>query len=279
MYRLMLGDLRCMWTWPIHRHLPCYFLCVCVCVLSTTFTYTRMVYTREYICVFNGNVSHQKLLLSKRMNGTDSQQQLVRPLNVLQDKYGNENVCTEEDPHDICTLYYQWSRVYISLRSNTQTCKRYKHYHYTVASVANQLTVLFEKLAASLLPSLFQHTSKIPLDPLYCLTIEPSLVDHMNIHLSKDPLARYFPSGLNDTEYTGSACFLSVWRQAPFSTSQRRMVESNEALEKHNTISVNTQYECNYGNFRGRNLSQISCSPPIRGSFLPQKFPLYGIRM
>lgn len=64
-------------------------------------------------------------------------------------------------------------------------------------------TVLFEKQAAILSPSLFQQTSNIPPVPLYVFTTFPSLVDHMCKLWSKDPLAKYSPFGLNATEYTG----------------------------------------------------------------------------
>ena len=57
-------------------------------------------------------------------------------------------------------------------------------------------------------------------------------------HLSNDPLAKYLPSGLKPTLYTGSLCLVSVWTQFPFSTSHNLTVESNEALEngKNNRI-------------------------------------------
>lgn len=65
-------------------------------------------------------------------------------------------------------------------------------------------TVLLAKQAAILSPSLFQQTSKIPPLPVYVLTILPLFSDHMCIDLSRDPLAKYSPFGLNATEYTGS---------------------------------------------------------------------------
>ena len=68
-------------------------------------------------------------------------------------------------------------------------------------------TVLLEKHAASLSPSLFQHTSKIPPPPVYVFTIFPSFIDHMWTHWSSDPLARYSAFGLNATEYTGCLIF------------------------------------------------------------------------
>ena len=55
-------------------------------------------------------------------------------------------------------------------------------------------------------------------------------VDQMWTHLSKLPDARNLPSGENATLYTGSVCLVSVWIQAPWSTSHSRTVESNEAL-------------------------------------------------
>jgi len=65
-------------------------------------------------------------------------------------------------------------------------------------------TVLLEKQAATLSPSRFQQTSKIPPLPRYVFTRLPSLTDQMWRHLSNDPLARYSPLGLKATEYTGS---------------------------------------------------------------------------
>jgi hypothetical protein len=64
--------------------------------------------------------------------------------------------------------------------------------------------MLLAKQAATLSPSLFQQTSKIPPLPVYVFTIFPSFTDHMCMHLSIDPLAKYSPLGLNATEYTGS---------------------------------------------------------------------------
>lgn len=61
-------------------------------------------------------------------------------------------------------------------------------------------TELSAKQAAILLPSLFQHTSKMPPFPEYVFTILPSFSDHMCIDLSKDPLAMYSPLGLNASE-------------------------------------------------------------------------------
>lgn len=51
-------------------------------------------------------------------------------------------------------------------------------------------------------------------------------------HLSKDPLARYLPSGLKATLQTGSWCLVRVWRHRPCSTSHNLTVESKDALEK-----------------------------------------------
>jgi hypothetical protein len=45
-------------------------------------------------------------------------------------------------------------------------------YFYNLKSIT--ATVLFEKLAATLLPSLFQHTSKIPPSPWNVFTSCPS---------------------------------------------------------------------------------------------------------
>lgn len=58
-------------------------------------------------------------------------------------------------------------------------------------------------------------------------------------HLSKLPDARNFPSGENATLYTGSECFVNVWMHTPRSTSHRRTVESNDALnKKHDHYTV-----------------------------------------
>lgn len=54
----------------------------------------------------------------------------------------------------------------------------------------------------------------------------------MCTHLSKEPLARYLPSGLKATLYTGSWCFVKVWMQIPRSTSHSLTVESKDALIK-----------------------------------------------
>ncbi len=49
-------------------------------------------------------------------------------------------------------------------------------------------------------------------------------------HLSKDPVAKYFPSGLKATEQTGSVCRDNVCMHSPLSTSHKRTVESKLAL-------------------------------------------------
>lgn len=54
----------------------------------------------------------------------------------------------------------------------------------------------------------------------------------MCTHLSKEPLARYLPSGLKATLYTGSWCFVRVWMQIPRSTSHNLTVESKDALTR-----------------------------------------------
>eukprot|EP00474_Spongospora_subterranea_P004151 CRZ04609.1 hypothetical protein [Spongospora subterranea] len=61
-------------------------------------------------------------------------------------------------------------------------------------------TTLSAKQAATLLPSLFQHTSKIPPFPLYVFMIFASFTDHIFKHLSNDPVAKYSLFGLNATE-------------------------------------------------------------------------------
>jgi len=42
---------------------------------------------------------------------------------------------------------------------------------------------------------------------VYVLTILPSFKDQMCMDLSRDPLTKYSPFGLNATEYTGSLEF------------------------------------------------------------------------
>ena len=61
-------------------------------------------------------------------------------------------------------------------------------------------TVLLEKHAATLVPSAFQQTSKMPPFPLYVLIKLPSLTDQICRHRSNEPLARYCPSEENATE-------------------------------------------------------------------------------
>ena len=53
-------------------------------------------------------------------------------------------------------------------------------------------------------------------------------MDHIKC-IYRLPEARYFPSGENATEYTGSLWRVNVWRQSPLSTSQSRTVESKLA--------------------------------------------------
>lgn len=60
-------------------------------------------------------------------------------------------------------------------------------------------------------------------------------VFQMCTHLSKEPLARYLPSGLKATLYTGSWCFVRVWIQIPLSTSHNLTVESKDALSRKKT--------------------------------------------
>lgn len=60
-------------------------------------------------------------------------------------------------------------------------------------------------------------------------------VFQMCTHLSKEPLARYLPSGLKATLYTGSWCFVRVWIQIPLSTSHNLTVESKDALSREKT--------------------------------------------
>lgn len=64
------------------------------------------------------------------------------------------------------------------------------------------------------------------------LSDRPTCVFQMCTHLSKEPLARYLPSGLKATLYTGSWCFVKVWMQIPRSTSHNLTVESKDALNK-----------------------------------------------
>lgn len=87
------------------------------------------------------------------------------------------------------------------LSINRTYCRSTMHQAYFLKSITQ--TVLLEKQAASLSPSLFQQTSKMPPPPLYVLKTFPSLTDHIWRHWSRDPLARYSPLGLKATEYTG----------------------------------------------------------------------------
>lgn len=65
---------------------------------------------------------------------------------------------------------------------------------------------------------------------------------HIITFWSNDPVARYRPSGLNETLYTGSVWPVSSFEHIPLSTSHSRTVESKLALqvEKHT-------YQLNYG--------------------------------
>lgn len=56
-------------------------------------------------------------------------------------------------------------------------------------------TVLLLKHAATLSPSLFQATSKMPPSPWYDLTSCPSSTDQMCIFLSKEPVASHLGGG------------------------------------------------------------------------------------
>ena len=58
----------------------------------------------------------------------------------------------------------------------------------------------FAKHAATLVPSAFQQTSKIPPCPRYVLIRLPSLTDQMWRHLSKEPEARNWPLPEKATE-------------------------------------------------------------------------------
>jgi hypothetical protein len=69
--------------------------------------------------------------------------------------------------------------------------------HMRTSSTA---TVLLEKHAATLVPSAFQHTSKMPPWPRYVLIKLPSFTDQMCKQRSKEPLARYCPLEENATE-------------------------------------------------------------------------------
>jgi len=93
-------------------------------------------------------------------------------------------------------------------------------------------TVLLEKQAATLSPALFQHTSKMPPLPRYVLTRLPSLTDQICRQRSKEPLAKYSPFGLNETEYTGSVCFVRLYIHTPRSTSHSLIDASKEALAR-----------------------------------------------
>jgi len=80
--------------------------------------------------------------------------------------------------------------------------------------------------AATFVPSLFQQTSKIPPSPLYVFTSSPFCTSQISSLLSNDPDARYFPSGENATEYTGSVCLRSVCTHRPSSASHSLIVAS-----------------------------------------------------
>lgn len=113
---------------------------------------------------------------------------------------------------------------------------------YTLKSITDTVkfsVIELEKQAATLSPVEFQHTSNMLPLPLYVLTNVPSLTDQMCRHRSKDPLARYSPLGLNETEYTGSVCLVRLWIHLPAWTSQILMAESKEALFDHLLVSCN----------------------------------------
>lgn len=146
------------------------------------------------------------------------------------------------------------------LSINRTYCHSTMNEAYFLKSITQ--TVLLEKQAASLSPSLFQQTSKMPPPPLYVLKTFPSLTDHIWRHWSRDPLARYSPLGLKATEYTGCLqlnnelmtdtdkrssdnvygidivnCVYylwpaKLWRRHPWSMSHSLMVESKEALKR-----------------------------------------------
>ena len=82
-------------------------------------------------------------------------------------------------------------------RTGRAAPKNTRH-NYILTSITE--TVLSLKHAATFVPAAFQQTSKIPPWPLYVLIKLPSLTDHMCRHLSKDPLARYWPLEEKATE-------------------------------------------------------------------------------
>ena len=91
----------------------------------------------------------------------------------------------------------------VEARLRVQGCaphlRRWPHMRTSITD-----TTLFEKHAATLVPSGFQHTSKIPPCPRYVLTRLPDRTSQMWRHLSNEPLARYCPFAEKATEYTGS---------------------------------------------------------------------------
>ena len=87
-------------------------------------------------------------------------------------------------------------------------------------------------------------------------------------------LARYFPSGLNATEYTGSVCLDRVCTHLPFSISHSLTVESKEALARNGFafgLSVdtpklpNTKNKINESN-RSLHISNIAISYDVATS-------------
>ena len=85
------------------------------------------------------------------------------------------------------------------LRTPSRLAERSCHTLYHILTSMTD-TVLLEKHAATLVPSAFQQTSKMPPFPLYVLIKLPSLTDQICKHRSKDPLAKYCPSDENATE-------------------------------------------------------------------------------
>lgn len=73
--------------------------------------------------------------------------------------------------------------------------------------------------AANKSPSLFQQTSKMPPEASKVRKSFPDGIDQTLTRLSKEPDARYLPSGLKAREYTAWVCPLSSLKHSPLSIS------------------------------------------------------------
>lgn len=86
----------------------------------------------------------------------------------------------------------------------------------------------------------------------------------MCTHLSKDPLAMCFPSGLNATLYTGSWWRVNLCTQVPRSTSQRRTVESNDALKETEDKNKQDKKPVSLKQIQRNSQSSIICNVLLR---------------